>query len=88
MGEEKIRVDRTKDSWPIRLVFCQVLPKKTKINKNLPSIDQFLCPSFCNHSSLLAIDVVLLVHVTHEPITVKVYMSQEKHHLPVKNRFS
>src|SRR5882724_7450377 len=63
----------------------QVIPhKKQKLQKNLLSVDQVSYTlASCNNSSLPGNRCgSSLYMLSHEPITVKVYMSQEKHHLP------
>src|SRR5882724_868333 len=56
--------------------------KKKKITKNLLSIDQVsYALASCNHSSLPSNQCGSSSYMSsHEPITVKVYMSQEQHH--------
>src|SRR5882724_2676492 len=65
----------------------QVIPQeKKKLQKNLLSIDQVsYAPASCNHSSLPSNRCGSSSYMSsHEPITVKVYTIQEKHHFPSK----
>ena len=85
-GDEKRRVDGTRGLLgQSGLSSSPGSPtEKTKIRKKLPSIDRVsYTPASCIHSSLPGNQCGSYSYMLlHEPITVKVYTSQEQCHLP------